>query len=122
MTTSEFSPIHVKYEAIRVKPPGNPKVHPNGEMKAAIPICVVIPSASRMVNGPPKSPAQTLVFVPSMHKVLDEAELGKRKRQAFCEMIGAVDTLKFLIGDESPVPVVPQPEKRANCPRNSCSA
>lgn len=83
MTTSEFSPIHVKYEEIRVNPPGNPKVHPNGEMNEAIPICVVIPSASRIVKGPPKSPLQILVFVPSTHKVLDEAELGKRKRQAF---------------------------------------
>lgn len=74
-----------------------------------------------MVKGPPKSPLHTFVDVPSMHKVFDEAELGKRKRQAFCEIIGAFDTLKNLTGDESPVPVVPKPEKRANCPRNSAS-
>lgn len=48
-----------------------------------------------------------------MQRVLSEDELGKRMRQAVCEMIGEKATLKNLIGAESPVPVAPQPETRA---------
>lgn len=46
--------------------------------------------------------------------VLSDAEFGKRTRQATCEMTGEKATLKNLLGDESPVPVLPKPESRAN--------
>ena len=48
-----------------------------------------------------------------MQSVLSEDELGKRMRQAACEMTCPKATLKNLVGAESPVPVAPHPEMRA---------
>lgn len=45
-----------------------------------------------------------------MQSVRSDEELGKRMRQAACEMIGPKATLKNLIGADSPPPVVPHPE------------
>lgn len=114
MTTSEFCPIQSKYLDVRVKPPGKPRVHPVVKKNEDTPIWVVIMSASSMVIGPPKSPAQIFTSVPSRHKVRSEDEFGNRMRQAACEMTRPTAVCKCLIGEASPVPVDPHPEMRAS--------
>lgn len=72
-----------------MKPPGKPWVQPKIFKKDFTPICVVVPSASWIVKGPPKSPVQKLTKSPSRQMVLSVTELGKRTRHVSCEMTRA---------------------------------
>lgn len=110
ISTFELAPIKSKYSVIRVCTYGRPLSHPKTEPNDTKPICVVKPSASVTVIGPPLSPLHgDWPFSVDVQMWLSRMESGKLMRQLTAEITW--DLLKLRTGEITLLPalVVPQP-------------